>query len=264
MFSSEVTISVGPDAGDVPARQFLDAVGHSLSILRELDAAISLKRTGTLRWVLGGLSLGSPATVTLRGVPPAEGRDFGPQVVRALIDGLNQLETEGTAPPSFTHGALEAAGQLGRLRLHPGGRVTVQVLDRAVTVTERISASVRELSAQAFTTMGSIEGTLEMVTIHERRYFRVYDAVHGLGVPCYFAQEQLDNVRAGLGKRVSVSGRMQVNREGDKLLLQVENYRIFPSEEKLPRPGEIRGLVPDLTGGRLSEDYLREMWSDTD
>lgn len=262
MASSEVTITVGPDVGDVPARQFLDAVGHSLSILREVDSSISVKRTGTLRWVLGGLSLASPATVTLRGLAPAEGRDLGPEVVRAYIDGLKQLEAEGTPPPFFTDDALEAAGQLSRLRLGREGRIKVEALGKTVIITERISASVKELAAQAFTTIGSIEGTLEMVTLHEHRYFRVYDAIHGAGVPCYFPLEQMDDVRAALGRRVSVSGRMRVNRQGDKLSLLVEKYQIFPPEEKLPKPSDIRGLVPDMTQGRLSEDYVRELWSD--
>jgi len=264
MANSEVAITVGPDEGDVPARQFLDAIEHSLSILRELDSSISLKRTGTLRWVIGGLSLASPATVTLRGRAPLEGRDLGPEVIRAYMDGLVQLETEGTAPPYFSDDALEAASRLGRIRIGLGGQIQVHGLGSTVTVTERISANVRELAAQAFTTVGSVEGTLEMVTLHEHRYFRVYDAIHGAGVPSYISQEQLEDSRAGFGKRVSVSGHMRVNRKGDKLSLRVESYNIFPSEEELPKPSDIRGLVPDLTNGRPSEDYLREIWGDND
>lgn len=262
MVGSDVTLVVGPDEGEIPARSFLDTVEFSLSILRELDSAISLKRRGTLRWIIGGLSLRSPATVTLRSVPPAEGRDFGPEVVRAYVDGLYQLETEGTAPPVFTDDALEAAGRLGSVQFGPGGRIKVQALDREVTVTQRVSASVSELAARTYTSRGSMEGMLEMVTLHGQRYFRVYDAVSGVGVPCYFPPEELENVRVGLGKRVSVTGRVRFNRQGDKLSLQVERFCVFPPEEELPKPSEIRGLVPDMTEGRLSEDYIRDLWNE--
>ena len=262
MASSDITVIVGPDYGEIPAGYFLDTIEHCLSILRELDCAISLRRAGTLRWIIGGLSLGSPAAVTLRGIPPAEGRDFGPEVVGACIDGLNQLEIEGTVPPFFTEEALEATGKLGRIWLHPGEQVKVQALGRTITVTERVSATVRELAARTYTTKGSIEGTLEMVTLHDRRYFRVYDAIYGLGVPCYFPPEKLEDVRAGLGKKVSVSGHVRVNQRGDKLSLQVEMFRIFPSEKELPKPTDLRDLVPDMTDGRPSEDYVRSLWSD--
>jgi hypothetical protein len=262
MAGADVTLTVGPDFGEIPARYFIDKVEHSLSILQELDSAISLKRSGTLRWIIGGLSLESPATITLRAIPPSEGRDFGPEVVRAYIDGLNQLETDGAAPPFFTEDALEAAGKLGHVLPSPEGRVKIQALGRTVTVTERVSASVSELKARTYAIQGSIEGTLLLVNLHDRREFRTYDAIYGLGVPCYFPPEQLDNVRAGLGKRVSVSGRIRVNQRGGKLSLQVEAFRILPSEEELPKPSDLRGLVPDMTGGRLSEDYLRELWGD--
>lgn len=262
MARADVTLIVGPDFGDIPAGSFLDAVEHSLFILRELDSAISLKRSGTLHWIIGGLSLKSPATVTLQAIPPIEGRDFGPEVVRAYIDGLNQLETDGAAPPFFTEDALEAAGKLGRVRPGPEGRVKVQALGRTVTVTERVSASVSELKARTYAIQGSIEGTLDIVNLHDRREFRIYDAIYGLGVPCHFPPELLESVRNGLGKRVSVSGRIRVNQRGDKLLAQVETLRILPPEEELPKPSDVRGLVPDMTGGRLSEDYLRELWGD--
>lgn len=262
MASAEVTLIIGPEEGEIPARSFLDTVENSLSILRELDSAVSLKRRGTLRWLIGELSLRSPATVTLRAVPPPEGRDFGPEVARAYIEGLHQLETEGTAPPLFTDDALQAAGQLGRIQSSLGGRTKIKALGREITVTERVSASVSELEARTYTTEGSAEGLLEMVTLHERRYFRVYDAVSGVGIPCYFPPEQLENVRTGLGRRVSVSGRARVSRQGDKLSLQVERFRIFPPEEELPKPSDIRGLVPDMTEGRRSEDYVRDLWNE--
>lgn len=262
MVSSDVTFIVGREEEEIPARSFIDTIEHGLSILWELDSTISLKRRGTLRWVIGELSLRSPATVTLRAIPPAEGRDFSHEVARAYIEGMHQLETEGTAPPLFTDDALDAAGKLGRIQSFLGGRIKIKALDREVTVTERVSASVSELAAHTYTTKGSIEGALDMVTLHGRRYFRVYDAVSGVGVPCYFPPEELENVRAGLGRRVSVIGRARVNRQGDKLSLQVEKFRIFPPEKELPKPSDIRGLVPDMTEGRPSEDYVRDLWND--
>ncbi len=262
MAVSEVTLTIGPEVGDVPVRQFLDAVGHSLTILRELDSAISMKRAGTLRWVLGRLSLGSPATVTLKGIAEPEGPDLGPEVARSYVDGLMQLETEGIAPPSFTDEALRAAAELSRVRPGPEGRIRVQAFDKTVIITERVSANVGELLPKTFTTTGSVEGRLETATIHDRNYFRVYDPIHGHGVMCYFPDDQLDRVRDAFGRRVSVSGRMRTNQRGDKLSMHVQTLYIFPSEEELPKPSELRGLVPDLTEGLLSEDYVRELWGD--
>jgi hypothetical protein len=262
--SSDIRITAGPPIGDLQVEAFLETIRSSLTILRELDSAISLKRSGTLRWIIADLRLGSPATVVLRGQSRPETRDFGPEVARAYLRGLTQLEKQGTCPPYFTEEALRAAATLSRIRFRPEGSIMVMVGSEEVTLTERVAANVRELAAQRFTTMGSVEGTLEMVTLHGQNYFRVYDAVHGLGVQCMFSPQDLEKVRAGLGKRVCASGRMAVNRRGDKLAVRIEKLCIFPPEDQLPKPRELRGLARGMTEGRSSEDYVRELWADSD
>ena len=49
---------------------------------------------------------------------------------------------------------------------------------KVVEINEHIAATVSDLIGKAYISTGSIEGVLEMVTLHEHTYFRVYDAIH--------------------------------------------------------------------------------------
>ena len=120
-------------------------------------------------------------------------------------------------------------------------------------VSQRISVNIDELINKSYLSEGSVEGVIEMVTVHDNSYFRVYDAIQGWGVPCYFRQESLDEVRNALGKRVSITGRLRNDRLGKPESVQVSGIRIL-GLERLPTPSEIRGIAKGMTGGLKAEE----------
>lgn len=103
---------------------------------------------------------------------------------------------------------------------------------------------------------------MEMVTIHGQRYFRIYDAVHGWGVPCYFRPELFETVRFGLDKRIIATGKIRSDRTGKPQSMSVSAIDLPPDIEKLPKPSDIRNIAKGMTGGKPSEDYLRELRDD--
>ena len=110
MPAAEISVIVESNTEDsVSVQGFLDAVSHTLEILRNLDTAISLRRAGTLRWVISDLRSESPATATLRAVPSSEEQDFSYDVIRSYLDGLEQLSTGNALPDNFPDDALESA-----------------------------------------------------------------------------------------------------------------------------------------------------------
>ena len=157
MPDTEITIIVEGEFEDVPARSFVQAARHSLAILQDLDANISHKAQGSIRWVIGRLHKGSPAEISYRAVNPTTGTDFSAEIARNYLDGLEMLSA-GKRPPSVFHErSLQAARNLAHIRGHAGIKsLRVQSNGRSMVITEKIAASVDDLLEQSFEAIGSI------------------------------------------------------------------------------------------------------------
>jgi hypothetical protein len=261
MTASEIIITVQGETEEVPARGFVEAVSNSLEVLSELDSAISHKRAGTLRWMIGSLTYESPAMVTLRAVPLSEEVDVSAEVAQSFLGGLRVLQEGKSLPPIFSEAALDAVKRLARIS--DGVKaIKIQHKKEVIRITEQLAANIDELVSRTFESVGSVEGRLEMVTIHSQRYFRVYEPVHGRGVVCYFPLELLETVKESLGGRVMVSGRLRSDRFGRPESVTVTDFRVVPDEEKLPKPSVLRGLVKGMTAGEKAEEYLRKLRGD--
>jgi len=258
----ELIITMDSRTEDIEAQSFVDAIDHSLEILREIDSSISMRRRGTLRWVIGVLSRQSPAQVSLRPIPLLDAIDYGHEVISHYMQGMAQLKAGQSIPEHFSDTALGAAQKLARI-----SRANIRVLQvrsngNKVEINEHIAATINDLIGQTYVSTGSVEGVMEMVTIHEHTYFRVYDAIHGQGIPCYFTHDLLPTVQKALGQRVTVSGTVRADRIGRLESMRVANLRLFPDESELPKPSDLRGIGRGITDGRLAENYLEDLRGD--
>jgi hypothetical protein len=261
MAASEIIITVQGETEEVPARGFVEAISGSLEALSELDSAISHKRAGTVRWMIGALKYESPAMVTLRAVPLSEEVDVSAEIAQTYLGGLKVLQEGKRLPDIFSETALNAVKRLARIG--DGVKaIKIQHKREIVRITERLAVNLDELVSRTFDSIGSVEGKLEMVTIHSQRYFRVYEPVHGRGVVCYFAPELLETVKESLGRRVVVSGTLRSDRFGRPDSITVTDFRTVVEEDALPKPSELRGLVKGMTAGEKAEDYLRKLRGD--
>ena len=261
MVAAEITVSVEGQTPELLAQPFLDAMGRSLEILRDLDASIAMRRRPTLRWAISHMHIGSPAVMTLRALPPTTGKDISQDVANRYIDGLDLLARGERLPDFFSEDALNAAKRLADLTRGNQRVVIVRTALRSVQVSQRISVNVDEMVNRSYVSNGSVEGVMEMVTLHENTYFRVYDAIQGWGVPCYFQRESIDEVRNALGKRISITGRLRSDRLGKPEAMQVSDIRIL-GLEPLPTPSEVKGIATGMTGGLKAEEYLRRVRRD--
>lgn len=261
MANAEITISVEGKTPVLLAQPFLDAVGRSLDILRDLDASIAMRHRPTLRWYISHLHIGSPAVMTLRALPPATGRDVSQDVVNRYLDGLDLLERGEQLPAYFSEDGLNAAKRLADITRGNERAVVVRTPQRSIQVSQQISVNVDLMVKKSYVSDGSIEGIMEMVTLHESTYFRVYDAIQGWGVPCHFQQDTIDDVRNALGRRVSVTGRLRSDRLGKPESMQVTGIRVF-AVESLPNAGDIRGIAKGMTGALKAEEYIQRVRRD--
>lgn len=258
MAGATLTLRLQGASEYIPFDSFLEASQNSLEMLRDLDTTISGKYGPTLRWFISNLELGS-ATVTITAESSLEDVDFGPQVVKAFVDGLEHIEKEASLPAYFSDDTLESAKRLVRILDSDVARISVSSETKLTVITQHVAANVNQIIGAQFDALGSVEGPLEMVTLRGQPYFNVYDAITGRAVRCHFSREMLQEVKDALGRRVVVSGRVRSNPSGEPVSVRVEELRLLRAEEELPKTADIAGLVPDLTEGVSSEEHLRRL-----
>ena len=92
--------------------------------------------------------------------------------------------------------------------------------------------------------VGSVEGHLKRVAIHDHWHFHVYDSVTGEAIRCEFPHEMLEDVRHALSKRVIVLGDITSTPVGRITQLTADEIRVLPGEDELPSLDDLRGSVP--------------------
>ena len=66
MTNSDISIRLGNDSGQVSAQAFVDSIRHTLTILGCVEAELTMRESGSIRWMIRELSYSSPAQATLR------------------------------------------------------------------------------------------------------------------------------------------------------------------------------------------------------
>ncbi len=218
-------------------------------LLGEVGAAVVDGDPQSVQWLVQAVSSGSirfelrPEPVT-KTIPHARMSE----VVHAVADGLALLERHAERPPFFTDRALERASdlvdQIGR-----GVRaIEVGNAKAKVSLTPNLKVNVADVLRRGglVDSIGTIEGRLETVSVHERRYFNVYDDLTGERIECRFGGDlELADVGRAVGRRVAVTGKITYRASGEIVMVEAEQFYVFPEPESLPSAEDVRGLLAD-------------------
>jgi hypothetical protein len=168
----------------------------------------------------------------------------GRAVAGLIVEGLAQLERQAERPAHFSDKALEQARSLANLVSEQLPSIIVRNSEHEALLTKHVVANVDAILGAGRVSYGTVEGHLDALNIHERPSFAVYDARTGRRVECHFGEQvTLDDVLRAVGKRVAVRGLMRVR--PDRITVDAHSLRVFPSEDDLPSPREVRGLLKD-------------------
>jgi hypothetical protein len=256
---ANVKLTIEGTPGTITLRAFINAIENWLSILKDVDAAISKVSSGSLDWVVTELAVGS-LQVAVAPLSRVEGKNFGPVVARNAVAGLGQIEREGTTPPYWSHASLMHA----RKMLKSIGNCGVSGIEATYQsdterASARASANIDLLLPTIRTSLGSVEGVMEAISIHGQPKFVVYQDGTNKAVTCAFSQTWLDSAKEALGRRVSVAGVVHWNRKDEPVRVDVEDLRTMKSRGELPPIVQLAGSVPDLTGDLTTEEYIRRI-----
>ena len=197
------------DAEEISPDQFVTALNDFVGLAYDMELELSPSRERVLRWRLIHLGMGS-YEAGIEAEPVEDAADIGPSVATEILSGLPRIQA-GERPDAFTDEMLERVRRMATL-VGNGTRaiyVDAPTLPQTYTITAATAARIEAVSAQGYTSIGTIEGTLEAISLHGRPTFTVYDAVTGRAVRCEFQPDMKKRVIAALGFKVAVHGRLR-------------------------------------------------------
>jgi hypothetical protein len=267
---TELRVTLPGPGGSADARRSLGVLEQVLSLLGELeDAALNKparQATERTTWGVSDVRLGS-IIMTFAPNTPKRGATTRvlADVLTHAVDGFAVTEEREGLPAGWDlRAAATAAGLTQALGLMASTGMMVELLNdhqvqRSVTVTRRSAENLNATLRVRRESIGSVVGTLESVSVrNRRREAGLWDEVTGQRVALSFDAVQLADVKAAIGLRVEVSGRIVRDVEDRVLSLNMRSLEVLPGTSESPATGLV-GLSPDMIGDRTPEEHLKEL-----
>ncbi len=251
--------------GNVELPEFASATQNFLGLLQEVDSSIAERKSGNLRWRLTTLR-DSPSA--LIGVTPTVRKvrrvldDTSERVEREIISNVSSITESGERTKFLSDAALLKVERIAKMAPKIGDSTiyTSRSNDVALRtiVTTKTLHQVQELTSPKSISFGTLAGSLDTISVHNGLEFRVWDDETKRPVRCLLDMRQRNKAMDMLGFRVVVTGMMRADRYGRPLSMNVETFDPVSEPSNLPSIEEMRGLVPDFTGGRSLKEFFEE------
>ena len=260
---ASIQLKIEGEKGKISLHSLITGLLCQLEILHDLDVAVSGDTKGSLDWVVTDLHLSS-LSVVVESQSKIENKNAGPKVVDLCVTGMRQLEEEGVTPPYFPESSLKLAKRLVGM-IGKNGVTGIVVSSptaptHAATLSPKAAVHIDELLPTKYSALGSIEGRMEMISLHKIPKFVVYHARTQRAVACKFDKAQLNMIKDILGTRVNVYGTIFYNTKGEPLRVEdIVDIRLLKEKHELATIKELHGIDPDYTGGLDSVEYLKRV-----
>lgn len=249
-----ITIRIEEEDNRLPFNAFFDAVAGTVSILKDIDSEMSTEKKQSLEWDISSVSMHSPLEFTLEAIPYDESMRRDP--ITPFLDDVNRLERGEKA--HFLN-----QKQQNRLKkivgaLDKGIRsITFNSNGNAAKVSRVIVDTIMDYSVKKSDhyEIGSIEGRLEVISVHGKDSIKVWDRRFNDEVTCTLSDEKLEEAKRALGKRVKIRGRIKYHKKHPKYVVDVFDIRVLREIKELPQPDKIGPI--DLFGDEEPADILR-------
>lgn len=268
--ATELRVMLPGPEGSEDARRAVRILDKVLALLAELDHAATRRRGGpATTWSFTRLQLGSVDTLVAPN-QPGRGRTTS-EVERdfyRLVEGFMDAERGAGIPTGWTKNAAKIGAEIGRylsatatrgllLGVHENGRTVNEI-----TVTRRVTDHLELALSSRRQSIGSLVGKLDSVNIHNGAEARLWlPGPRQQSVPVKFRDEQVDQIRDALGKRVMITGRIERDAEEAPvrvIMREIDILRDVDDDDVSPL-GDLVGRDPDFTGGIPPAAYLREL-----
>jgi hypothetical protein len=251
------------EGSTVELPELVGAMGNFLGLLRDVDSTISDKRNGNLRWKVTTLR-DDPSPLV--GVTPflhrLTIRDTSAQVEKEIINNVVSLTEKGERSKFFSDAALDKVERIAKTTAKIGESEIYTSrkgdLHLRTSVTVKTFNQVQELSNVRSVSYGTVIGSLDSISVHKSKEFRVWDENTNRPVRCRLTGNQLTKAITLLGSRVIVTGMVNSDRKGIPISMSVETLDGAMLRD-LPPIDALMGIVPNLTGGLSIKEFLEEL-----
>ena len=258
-----------PDKVGISMQTYNIANYRFIQTLREIDSAISGQSRGMINWYIANIGKNGNLFLEieshLRKIPKKPKkpfRDTAPDVSKSALIGFENIQQHCISPPYLSESGLERLQDMMHLMQRNGARgFVVTSLDdgQSVSVNESAIKNLQELLPPRREEEGSVEGTLETISVHKNKKLIIYESLTRKGVTCLISEKFMENAKEALGKKVVVSGTIQLNIKDEPVRVTVKGIRILGHGKRLPKAIEITGYDPNFTGELTTDEYIREI-----
>ena len=239
---------------------FAKKTSQFLNLLR--NSAKESGRDGAVFHVVG-LSHGSPATIECE--PAGQNYEDATVLFDSTRKWLNCAE-EGQAH-KLSHAVLSSMEKLAHYDSEEAAGIRIQTIadgaeDKTYTFDDRFRKILIESRKAEEKIISTIDGKLEQINIHKNaNTFKIYSFIPiRPPVTCKFPASWLEKVRSALKRFVSVRGECFYRPEG-AFPYKIDGWEmiVLPRSEELPSLSDLRGIAPDATGEKSSEQFVRDL-----
>ena len=255
--SDGLTFVINPEAESASVGLLLKSVENIDRLLRHVDYAVHGPRHQH-QWTVRELRSSAP-TITVEETPLNAVRS-----VEVIGEGLRAVTLGTDQPPQyFTYQVLET---LTKMRGLFGGKSRARSIDvfmngqQAATIERDISEKANRILLAGHHSIGSLQGTLDAINIHNVPVVTIWDRVFRTPVRCFIPKEDewLTRVSSLLGNRVTVMGHISYFVNGKpKSIRDVVKIEDAAPDPSLPRAEA--GSIPDERAARDPVAFLRSI-----
>ncbi|WP_327047011.1 hypothetical protein OG320_03680 [Microbispora sp. NBC_01189] len=259
----QLRVVVPGPVGSSDARRSFTVLERLMTLLGQIEAAEIGSSEST--WGIEKLELGSVRlTLTPNRLAENASADLMADLVKWTIEGFSETEERETLPRRWTSAAVETGVQLSKcLGMLESDGMTLELLadgrpQQQVVVTRRSADNLRKALNRKRTSIGSVIGKLESITLHGTFKAGLWTGTGAHRVEVLFTRDQQAAVQSALGKRVEVSGLLV--RDARDRAISVKMRQIEPLRDQDAPLTDIVGADPELTGGLEAAEHLRRMY----
>lgn len=234
----ELTLVMGADR--VPAKRFVAAAETFVSLVRNVTAETAGAESFELFVHVDSGSQVLGVTGDGRATPSVIEAGFG-----VVWDGLQVINgpNPNDVPTGFDDQALRQLRTLATLAPKGLGGVEVRRGSERVELTARTVHNIDRLRSGGYTLVGSIEGRLDAVNVHNELRCTLCRAIDNKAIRVEFDDELFDTIRAHLRSRVAATGTIFYDTAHRVKRLKVERLQRLRDETELPSVQEIAGIL---------------------
>jgi len=247
------------DGGDVRLNEFVQQLDILKKALSETQRLFPEEAFAYFKIV--ELQKNSPAQIGLEAVSI---RIEDEPKTKALVDRFFNSITEidnGKFPKGFTYETFYAYKDLTSLREKK--RLTEVAISRngnKPSFLYDFSSNIERIMGSDEFEFGAYTGMLEAINIHNQNIFYIYPTSHLPKLKCSFPKDLKAEAISAIGKYVTVFGNKKFKPNISGAIpyeIHVREIEVHPNEDELPTLKDLKGLSPNITEGKTSEDFVR-------